>query len=380
MSTSETERDRFARVAFYAVVLLIGYLAFQIVGPFLQPLIWAAVFAMVLFPLQERIERRLGRPAAAAAATTVVAALLIVGPAVAVLTLLANEVGSVIQRVQDGAFTLPSSPEIEAWYHKLRQQTLLPMPEEIGSTLTDSVTWVATYIAGKAGAILQNVANFVFQLFVMLFALFYFLRDGHAIVETIRALTPFEPSRRDRIISQTYDLVVATVGSTFAVAITQGTITGVTLGLLGFHAPVFWGVMTAFLSLVPLVGSGLIWGPAAIYLFATGDVVRGAILVGVGVGVVGMADNILRPLLMSGRTSMHGLLVFISLLGGVGAFGFIGLAIGPVIMAAFETLVGSMQPASAPARTEPAPHAPAEHAEAPPAPGPDDSAGPDSAV
>jgi predicted PurR-regulated permease PerM len=164
------------------------------------------------------------------------------------------------------------------------------------------------------------------------------------VVDAVRPLLPFEPARRERIISQTQDLVVATVGSTFAVSITQGTLTGLTLGLLGFHAPVFWGVITAFLSLLPMVGSGLVWGPAAVYLFLTGDLVRGLILVGVGVGVIGMADNVLRPLLLSGRTSMHGLLVFVSLIGGVAAFGFIGLVVGPVIMAAFETLVGAVAP------------------------------------
>jgi predicted PurR-regulated permease PerM len=159
------------------------------------------------------------------------------------------------------------------------------------------------------------------------------------------------------------------VGSTFAVAITQGALTGLTLGLLGFHAPVFWGVMTAFLSLVPVVGAGLVWAPAAIWLFATGDVVRGAVLVGVGIGVIGMADNILRPLLLSGRTTMHGLLVFISLLGGVAAFGFIGLVIGPVIMATFETLLGTVVQAEVPA---------AERAQPPaqPPPSPPDAAGP----
>jgi predicted PurR-regulated permease PerM len=344
---SESERDRFARVLFYAVVLVIGYLAFQIVGPFLETLAWAGVFAMVLFPLQTRLAQRLKRPGAAAALTTLIAALLIVGPAVTVLTILATEVTTVIQRIQSGAFALPSSPEIEAWYATLRQQTLLPLPEEIGSTLTDAVTSVATYIAGKAGAILQNVAGLVFQLFVMLFALFYCLRDGGRMVDTVRTLLPFEPARRDRMIAQTNDLVVATVGSTFAVAITQGTLTGLTLGLLGFHAPVFWGVMTSFFSLLPAVGSALVWGPAALYLFATGDIVRGVILLGVGVGVIGMADNVLRPLLLSGRTTMHGLLVFVSLLGGVAAFGFIGLVIGPVIMAAFESLLGAAAPAAA---------------------------------
>lgn len=345
MSHPESEHDRFARVLFYAVVFVIGYLTFQIVGPFLAPLAWAAVFAMVLHPLQSRLALRLRRPSAAASLTTILAAVLIVGPAVSVLAILATEVTGVIQRIQDGAFSIPSSPEIEVWYAKLRQQTLLPLPAEIGTTLTDSVRVVATYIASKAGAILQNVAGLFFQLFVMLFALFFCLRDGGRMVDAIRALLPFEPARRERIITQTYDLVVATVGSTFAVAIVQGTLTGLTLGALGFHAPVFWGVITAFFSLVPAVGSGLVWGPAAVYLFATGDIVRGVILAGVGAGVISMADNVLRPLLLSGRTSMHGLLVFISLMGGVVAFGFIGLVVGPVIMAAFETLLGAVAPA-----------------------------------
>jgi predicted PurR-regulated permease PerM len=141
------------------------------------------------------------------------------------------------------------------------------------------------------------------------------------------------------MISQTHDLVVATVGSTFAVAITQGALTGLTLASLGFQSPVLWGVMTAFTSLLPAVGSGLVWGPAAIYLFATGHVVKGIILVAIGVGVIGMADNVLRPLLLSGRTTMHGLLVFVSLLGGMAAFGFIGLVIGPVAIAALGTLL-----------------------------------------
>jgi predicted PurR-regulated permease PerM len=359
MIQPETERDRFARVLFYAVVFVIGYLALRIVGPFLAPLAWAGVFAMVLFPVHARLARRLRRPGAAAAATTVVAAVLVVGPAVGVLAILASEVTTVIQRIQDGSFALPTSPQIEAWYATLRQQSLFPLPADMGSTLTDSVQAVATYIAGKAGGILQNVASFVFQLFVMLFALFYCLRDGGRMVDAIRTLLPFEPARREQIISQTHDLVVATVGSTFAVAIVQGTLTGITLTALGFNATVFWGVMTAFLSLLPAVGSGLVWGPAAIYLFATGDIVRGVILVVVGVGVIGMADNVLRPLLLSGRTTMHGLLVFVSLLGGVAAFGFIGLVIGPVVMAAFETLLGAVGQSGPPAAAEGAEAGPA---------------------
>jgi len=359
MNHAGSERERFVLVLFYGVLLLAGYLAFRIVAPFLAALGWAAVFAMVLNPIQARVEARLGRPRAAAA-VTILAFFIIVGPAVTVLTILTTEVTSVIQRIQSGDVVMPAAPDLKLWYEGLRQKTVVPLPADPTATLIDAIRTVATYLAARAGTILQNVASFVFHLFVMLFGLFYFLRDGERMVGVIRQLLPFEATRRDRMISQTHDLVVATVGSTFAVAITQGVLTGFTLGLLGFQSPVLWGVMAAFTSILPAVGSGLVWGPAAIYLFATGNIVRGIILVAVGVGVIGMADNILRPLLLSGRTTMHGLLVFISLLGGMAAFGFIGLVIGPVAIAAIGTLLDAVlkdEPADGPDADPPVPEA-----------------------
>ncbi|MCX6552839.1 MAG: AI-2E family transporter [Acidobacteria bacterium] len=342
MTHSGSERERFGLVVFYAVLLMVGYLAFRVVGPFLAPLAWAGVFAMVLNPVHLRLSQRITRPGPAAALTTLIAVLLIVGPAMGVLSILFSEVTTVIDRIQAGGGTPAASPDLQAWYARLREQTVVPLPADLTSTVTDAVTAVAKFFAGRAGALLQDAASFVFQLFVMLFALFYFLRDSRRIVDTLRQLLPFDPPVRDRIITQTHELVVATVGSTFLVAITQGTLTGIALGLLGFSAPVFWGVITAFLSLLPAVGSGLVWGPAAIWLLVSGDIVRGVILIAVGVGVIGMADNVLRPLLLAGKTTMHGLLVFISLMGGVAAFGFIGLVLGPVAIATLETLLGAM--------------------------------------
>jgi predicted PurR-regulated permease PerM len=341
MTQRGSERERFLLVLFYAILLLTGYLAFRIVAPFLSALVWAGVFAMVLNPVQRRLAGRVG-VTRAAAFTTMLAAFIIVGPAVGVLSVMVAEGTTLINRIQSGGYALPTSPELQQWYDRLRQQTAIPLPADLTSTLADAVKWVATYVAGRAGSILQNVASSVFQLFVMLFGLFYCLRDSERIVRTIRELLPFEPARREHMINQTYDLVLATVGSTFIVAIVQGSLTGIALGLLGFGSPVFWGVMAAFVSLIPVVGSGLIWGPAVVYLFSTGDIVRGVILVAVGVGVIGMADNILRPVLLSGRTTMHGLLVFISLLGGMAAFGFIGIVIGPVAIATLTTLLGGV--------------------------------------
>ena len=343
MYHAASERERFARVLFYVVVLAVGYLAFQVVAPFLAAMEWAAVFAMVLSPINAWLERRL-RPAGAAASSAVVAFLLIVVPSVLVMTTLARELTALVNALRQSGYAVATPARLQEYWTAFAGRVPFPLPPDLATAIGGSVETLATYVAGKAGAVLQNVFSGVFQLFVMLFGLFFFLRDRRGIVDVVRELLPFAPARRERIIHDTNDLVVATVGSTFAVAVTQGTLTGIALGLLGFGAPVFWGVMTAFFSVIPAVGSGLVWMPAAIWLFASGEVVKGVVLVLFGVLVIGMADNVLRPLLLSGRTTMHGLLVFLSLMGGVGAFGFIGLVLGPVVVATMATLLESVMP------------------------------------
>lgn len=362
MDPSESERERFARVLFYAVVLAVGFMAFKVVAPFLAPMAWAAVFAMLMAPLATFLQRRLNRTAAATL-TTILAALLIVGPAVGVLSVLVGEVTSLVREFQQSGHHVPTPARLQEVWDGLRAKIFIPLPEDLSTAIGNTMKWVATYVAGMAGSVLQNAVGFVFQLFVMLFGLFFFLRDRTKIVNVIRHLLPFAPERRERLMSETYDLVVATVGSTFAVAVTQGALTGIALGALGFRAPVFWGVMTSAFSVIPAVGSGIVWLPAAIWLFASGEVVKGIILVVFGTVVIGMADNVLRPVLLSGRTSMHGLLVFISLMGGIGAFGFIGLVMGPVAVATLTTLLEAVMPKPGPVVATSAPAAS-------PAPGP----------
>jgi predicted PurR-regulated permease PerM len=134
------------------------------------------------------------------------------------------------------------------------------------------------------------------------------------------------------MIAEAGELIHASVSAGFIVATVQGLLGGITLALLGFAAPVFWGVIMAFFSLLP-IGAGIVWTPAAVWLLLTGNVAKGVTLIIIGVAVIGLVDNFLRPALLSGRTQLNGLLVFVSLLGGLSAFGFLGLVLGPVIMA-----------------------------------------------
>jgi predicted PurR-regulated permease PerM len=187
-------------------------------------------------------------------------------------------------------------------------------------------------VAGGAGAVLRNVVTIIIDLVVMLFALFFFFRDGDAMMAVLRRMLPFEAEQSERMIAQARDLIHASVAAGFTVAALQGALGGVAFAMLGLGAPVFWGVVMAFFALLP-VGAGIVWAPAAIWLLLSGSVGRGVTLVIVGVAVIGLVDNVLRPALLSGRTQLNGLLVFVSLIGGLSAFGLLGLVLGPVIMA-----------------------------------------------
>jgi len=215
----------------------------------------------------------------------------------------------------------------------------MDLPKDPAELVSQGVQRLAAFLVPRAGAVLQNVASTLFGLAVMLFSLFFFLRDGASYAGTVRGLLPFSDARRDRLVRDTRDLVVASLGSGLAVAAVQGLIGGVAFWALGIAAPLLWGVVTAFCSLVPVVGSAIVWLPAAVWLLLSGEMARGVILIAVGVGGIGMADNILRPLLLSGRSSGSGLVVFIGLLGGVVAFGFIGLVLGPLVLVTATTLL-----------------------------------------
>ena len=165
------------------------------------------------------------------------------------------------------------------------------------------------------------------------------LRDGDAMSRQLREMMPVPEDEKDSLIRETRDLVVASVGASLLVAAAQGAVGGVAFWLLGLSAPLFWGVVLAFCSLIPVVGAALVWVPAGLGLLAVGEVGRGVAMLIVGALGISMIDNVLRPLFMSGRTQVSGLVIFFGLLGGAAAFGFVGLVIGPIILVTMGRLL-----------------------------------------
>jgi predicted PurR-regulated permease PerM len=349
--TTPTDRDRIAHLVYYAAILLIGYLCFQIVQPFLVSLGWAGVLAVCMYPVQVRLAPRLGR-SWAAGVSTILVLLLIVVPVWLIVRALVSEGAPAVAALQDAVQSAKPERLVEGWEWLVTRIPFLA-PDRVLASVSDAGQQLVGALASRSGAVIGGAAMVVVNLSITLFALYFFLRDARAIVAVIRGLMPFDTDQRDRIVNQVGDLIFASVTAGLAVAGVQGLLGGLAFWLLGLHAPVVWGTIMAFFALIPVAGAWVIWAPVAAWLIVTGDVTRGIILIVIGVGLVGMADNVLRPLLLSGRAAMNALVMFVALLGGVAAFGLIGLVFGPVVVAvALALLEAYLNPTTAPARSD----------------------------
>ncbi len=332
--------DRFRELLFYGVVLLVGYLAFTIIQPFLGPLAWAGIFALTMNPLARNLERRFGNTSGALA-TTFVAAVIIVGPIATFVSMLAGDIPRLVDYLQ----SLPgkATPErVQMVWAVVRERSPVELPADPTALFIQAGQDAVAFVAPRLGGVVANIASTLGSLVVMLFALFFLVRDGDRIGDFIRRLLPFHDEDRDQLLTEARDLVIAGVGAGLTVSAVQGLIGGVTFWALGVGAPVVGGVAVAFCSLIPVVGAALVWVPIALWWLLSGEVVRALILVAIGAGVIGTVDNVLRPLLLSGRTSVNGLVVFIGFLGGVSAFGFIGLVLGPIVLVIAGTLLDAL--------------------------------------
>jgi len=323
--------ERFGDVLFYGMILLLVYLVYRIFEPFLMPLGWAAVFAVIFYSLNKRLEQRWGRNLSAALSTAGVTLILIV-PALLLMTLFVREGIDATHDLQASMAAGEYGGFNRAWgwiAAHVAAQTDINLP----GLVRQGASRLGGYLASELGAVLRNIALFLFELVVMLFALFYFLRDGAAIMKRIRLFLPFEEAVREKMLAEARDLIFASVTTSLVIAAVQGIICGGAFAIVGVGSPLFWGVVMAFLSLLPVVGAWPVWILAAIWLFSTGHAARALLLVGVCGGLGSTIDNILRPVLLGGRSSLNGLLVFISVLGGIAVFGALGVVLGPIVVA-----------------------------------------------
>lgn len=324
-------RERLATLLFYAAVLVLAWLVYRIFEPFLVPLMWAAVLAVVFQAWNARLEKRWSRSTAAGVTTLLVTLVLIV-PTLLLMTAFVNEGIQTVAQARE-AFAQGRIPQIENAWNWIRERVPGAAQWDLGALGRKAAETIGGFLASRAGAVLGNVAGFFIDLFVMLFALFFFFRDHEKLMGAVRRMMPFEEDRRTEMINQARELIQASVTSSLIVGAVQGALGGITFALLGLNGAIFWGVVMAFCALIPLLGTGIVLGPAVLWLLINGSFVKAGILAAVAIGVIGLADNFLRPILIGNKAQLGTLLIFISVLGGISAFGMVGLVMGPIVVA-----------------------------------------------
>jgi predicted PurR-regulated permease PerM len=323
-------------IALLAVTALALYLCWLIVEPFVQVLLWATVLAIITHPLQRFWRRRGWGPNLGAMATTLLVVLAVLLPLTLLTLAMVRQAVGAADGLQRFAQTL-LDPQSEIYrfadrYVDLDQLRDRQFLAERAKALTGTI---ATRTLGFVGGIFGVILHIVF----VLFTLFYLVRDGDWILPAVRDSLPLERDEADLVIARTHEVISGSIYGVLVIAAIQGTLGGLAFWALGLPSPLLWGMAMFLLSMVPLVGSSLIWAPAALYLLATGAWGRGLFLIIWGAAVIGTVDNLLRPRLVGERTRLHELVVFFSVLGGLQVFGILGLVVGPVVVALTFSLI-----------------------------------------
>jgi predicted PurR-regulated permease PerM len=330
--------------AFVVLVVAISAAFGWILAPFFDAIVWATILAVLFAPLQRRLRGRMGQARnLAALATLAIVLLIVILPLWMVVAALLKEVAAGYARLQAGELNIGAyiekilgilPPWVVSHLEGLGVADLAGVREKIAAGLSKA----AQFLAGRALVIGENAFAFILNGFIMLYLLFFLLRDGGRLALRMRDAIPLQEDLQTMLAGKFAEVIRATIKGSVAVALAQGLLGGLIFWILGLRAPVLWGVMMAFLALVPAVGAGLIWAPAAIYLIATGEVWQGVVLIAFGVLVIGLVDNILRPILVGKSTRMPDYLVLISTLGGIAVFGISGFVTGPLIAALFVAI------------------------------------------
>lgn len=341
MANSPSDSSGTQGKALLALVLAVTVLFAAVLSPLAGGILWAVFIAVVFSPLHERGVRALrGRRGWASLATLAVIIVSVLLPMALLAAAVTHEATAFYARFKSGDIQLADYfqrvlavlPEwARGWLSRIGVEDLPALQAKIAQSLGRSSDW----LTARAFVIGQGTLDFVIEFFVMLYLLFFLLRDGRDLADRAASALPLKPEHTKRLLDQFAIVVRATVKGNVVVALVQGALGWLAFWFLGIGGALLWGAVMALLSLLPAVGAALVWAPVAIYLVATGSVLPGLGLTAWGVLVIGLVDNVLRPILVGKETRMPDWLVLIATLGGLSLFGPSGFVIGPVIAAIF---------------------------------------------
>jgi predicted PurR-regulated permease PerM len=344
MQHSDVSRTKFRTAFVLLLVLVVSILFLAVIWPFVLPLLLGALLAGLCGPLYRRLTRLLGgRKSLAAALTLLILFLLIAGPLSAFVGVVvrqalgvSNEAIPWVQRHLGAASTFDAHGWLVQRFPSLA--SYVPEQEQIADGAARLAKAAGAFLVAGATQLTAGTATFLLNLFVMLYAMFYFLRDGRLILEKILYYTPLNHADEEQVLERFTSVTRATIKGTLVIGVIQGALAGFGFWVAGIDGAAFWGTIMVVLSIVPGIGAALIWVPAVLYLFIIGQPLAATLLLIWCAAVVGTVDNLLRPKLVGKDAKMPDLLILIGTLGGLFLFGPIGFIIGPLVCGLFLTV------------------------------------------
>ena len=340
------QERNYLRISLLVLSLVVLYFVFRIFQAFLLPMSLAVILVTLCYPVFHWTSRKLkGNRNWAALLTCIWVTAAIIVPLVLLLILLTGQIASVYQQIQEHLESGGFQDILELQDSPLAK----PLIDWISPYIDfESIDIVASFAAGfqqmslfflrQSTNILQGIFSVVANFLIMLITMFFLFRDGAQLVEEVKIITPLSNPYEEALIRKFQEVARATVLGTLLTALAQGAAGGVLFWVVGIPNALFWGFLMGLFSLLPVVGTGIIWGPWALYLLVVTSPVQGIILI-VGGFLVAFIDNVLRPLFIEGKVEMHTLLVFMSILGGINYFGMEGVIFGPIIVALGLTFI-----------------------------------------
>ncbi len=341
-----TRRHLFA-ACFFAILLVLLYQIGVVFTPFLLPVLWAAILAHVTFPLHVRLTALLkGRETASAALLTLGILAIVVAPVVVLASLLIQETGSAydainawvqsggVKRLPAQLATLPLGEHLQEALGRV-----IVSPGDIESFLLQSSKAVSGFVVEQAAGFAKNAFLLAANFLVAIVTLFFFFKDGTRFLDGLYRIIPLEDAHKGKIVARLDQTITAVVKGTVITAIVQGLLAGTAYAILGVPFPVFLMALTILLAPLPFGGTALIWGPVALYLFWVGPTWKAIAMLLWGMSAVAIVDNVLTPLLIGKGAKLPVLFLFFSILGGLSAYGLIGLFLGPILLAILLTAI-----------------------------------------
>lgn len=324
----------------FLLLLIIVSIGFGLlIKPFFYAIFWASLLAILFGPLNQRLNQKLpNRENLTAILTLIVSMLIVVIPLSLITVMLAAEAATLYQNLSSGEIPF------KQWLDNIKDGFPLfaEFTERFGidfanikESLSEAALKSSKFLAAQAFSFGQEYIQFAINLVLMIYLMFFFLRDGEHLIKLLIRALPLGDTRERHLFNKFAEVSRATIKGNLVVATVQGTLGGLIFWILGIQGALLWGVVMVILSLLPAVGSALVWAPAAIYLIVTGAIVKGIVLIAFGMFVIGLVDNVLRPILVGRDTKMPDYMVLISTLGGIILFGLHGFVIGPVLAALF---------------------------------------------